>query len=52
MYATQRLELALCTAIEASRDPSLIELAGWEPVAEWLGSAIHQLAQLTGASFP
>ena len=25
---------------------------GWEPVAEWLGGAIHQLVQLTGASFP
>jgi len=26
--------------------------AGWEPVAEWLGGAIHQLAQLTGTPFP
>jgi hypothetical protein len=25
---------------------------GWEPIAQWLGSAIRQLAQLTGTPFP
>jgi hypothetical protein len=24
---------------------------GWEPVAQWLGGAIHQLGQLTGAPY-